>query len=69
MCLLFAMKEREPASWSWCTASCIIGTYLRICHLNLPLEATVQLLKMSADQDSVKDSMPQGSDCDTDRAA
>ena len=49
------------------------GTYLRICHLNSPSEATFQLLKMFADQDRVpqdsvsqdsvpQDSVPQGSE-------
>ena len=43
------------------------GTYLRICHLNSPFEATFQLLKMFADQDRVpqdsvsQDSFPQDS--------
>ena len=49
------------------------GTYLRICHLNSPFEATFQLLNMFADQDRVpqdsvsqdsipQDSVPQGSE-------
>ena len=49
------------------------GTYLRICHLNSPFEATFQLLKMFADQDRVpqdsvsqdsspQDSVPQGTE-------